>query len=202
MSEWEMERIRSLRQEARAARASDAWGAADNLDRIADNIEERLKVYDETFAELIDMSADRARAGELATRLGNYTKLQQIERLGGALRAEELITASQHEMIKRRLSTPTPGEKALQDEIEAERIRLEAMIARVLAAVKEKDRARQVYNEVGGPRNDEKIKKWISKLCELDMLPRDTAAVLRFSNWIEKLSLPGENKLARPKENK
>lgn len=197
------ERIRNLEREAVISRSDGAFELADDLQRQADILRERVAALNGLRAELLEIASDKSRALELAALMGRYSLEQQAERLTSALYSERLISPAQFLDVQRRLAASTPTEAKLQDEAAQERQKLDALMSRVLAAVDDRDRARQIYNELGGPRNEEKIRRWISRLAELRMLPKEVFALLRYSDWLAKLILPSENKLHQAaRENK
>jgi len=183
------------------ARSEGDWHAAEEYELAAALLQERLDLCSEIRGELLEKAKDHARAAELASRMYSYEVDQAVSRLASALKAEGLITDEQFRQVQKRMSAPASLQAKLSAEEQKEIDRDEAVRRRVLRAVGDRhDEALRVYNSLGGSRSETKLRDWIRKLSELGILPKELSAVLRYSDWLSKLLLPGEsNKMRDPR---
>ena len=199
----ENEQLRQYEQIVRSSR--DPWEVQYYNDQAA-LIRERIDLEEGLWSDLFEMATDRKRAGELTSIIANsYTdKHQRISRLASALYAEKLITQEQYNTVKSWLSSSTPTQLQNMKQNQLERERLDEIMKRVYKAVgpANKREALAVYNEIGGARGEDKLRRWLTKLVEVKLLPVTFSRLLQYPDWLQKIILPGEDKERLPEANK
>jgi len=177
----ELEDLRIMERRASLAEKEDPWNAA-RWAAEAEQLRERLTMYDDLWADLTAQATDKVRATQLAALLQGYEGAQRIQRYMSALKVEGLITQAQFADAQRRLTAPTAREaKAIQEQA-AENKALDQVMIAVLKAVgpENKREALAAYNQVGGPKSNEKMNEWVAKLVQLKLLPDRYRLSLRY----------------------
>lgn len=177
--------------ERRAEQASwESPSYANSLKRQADILRERQAQDTALWGELLEMSSDKIKAGELASMLSyQYELNQRVSRLASALYSYKLITPAQFESVKKRLNARTPTESKMLRESELVNEQYDATVQAIFSAVglEHKSEARAAYNMVGGARGEDKLRDWVNKLIEMKLLPSSYRVNLRYSEGVHKM---------------
>lgn len=200
------EDLRSLEREARQMRADGFWAAAEEIDDRIAVLQEDVEKCHAIWADLVNIANDQVRASQIVVNMTDYTDPnQRTSRLASAFFGEGLITPRQfHEAIER-LRAPTKTTLKVQAQRKGEIDGYNADFQRIMRAIdpKRKQDAMAVYNGLNGPRDKEKLRRFVDALITKKMLPFEMRAHLRFDDWLNKLAPFFDQKvLHRPSENK